>query len=267
MCLTPWSCSIRTKASAPESWFIRSGSSMWRTDINAAACSQYKLVYNRVPVVVGRTLPRPRRDGQPLRACLRTAQGDGRHLSVPAGRTPCGTGPCDAPQGQPYAHPRGAPPAGDRRFPYLYAQSRVPVPPARREGGLRPLRAAAFARIDRGPARGRPRERGGTRGARALRRAQQGGFRKDHGDGAGATRRGISRAHRGTVAQRRASPRAPEHHARIRFCRWIDMENGRRSATQKEHAEILAGLRKRDRERCRAAISHISSAVSTRSST
>jgi DNA-binding GntR family transcriptional regulator len=43
--------------------------------------------------------------------------------------------------------------------------------------------------------------------------------------------------------------------ARIRFCRWIDMENGRRSTTQKEHAEILALLRKRDRERCRAAVS------------
>ncbi|MGE0717992.1 MAG: GntR family transcriptional regulator [Alphaproteobacteria bacterium] len=46
--------------------------------------------------------------------------------------------------------------------------------------------------------------------------------------------------------------------ARIRFCRWIDMENGRRTATQNEHAEMLAALRARDAGRCVAAMhSHI----------
>lgn len=38
--------------------------------------------------------------------------------------------------------------------------------------------------------------------------------------------------------------------ARIRFCRWIDMENGRRAATQTEHAEVLAALVARDGDRC-----------------
>ncbi len=38
--------------------------------------------------------------------------------------------------------------------------------------------------------------------------------------------------------------------ARIRFCRWIDMENGRRAATQTEHAEVLAALTARDADRC-----------------
>jgi DNA-binding GntR family transcriptional regulator len=40
--------------------------------------------------------------------------------------------------------------------------------------------------------------------------------------------------------------------ARIRFCRWIDMENGRRAATQTEHAEVLEALAARDAERCTA---------------
>lgn len=34
--------------------------------------------------------------------------------------------------------------------------------------------------------------------------------------------------------------------ARIRFCRWIDMENGRRMTTQSEHAGVLAALKSRD---------------------
>jgi DNA-binding GntR family transcriptional regulator len=46
--------------------------------------------------------------------------------------------------------------------------------------------------------------------------------------------------------------------ARIRFCRWIDMENGRRSATQNEHAGVLAALKARDEKRCAEAMnSHI----------
>lgn len=36
---------------------------------------------------------------------------------------------------------------------------------------------------------------------------------------------------------------------RIRFCRWIDMERGRRADTQREHAEVLAALQARDGER------------------
>jgi DNA-binding GntR family transcriptional regulator len=47
--------------------------------------------------------------------------------------------------------------------------------------------------------------------------------------------------------------------ARIRFCRWIDMENGRRSATQSEHAGVLASLKARDAKKCAEAMnSHIS---------
>ena len=42
--------------------------------------------------------------------------------------------------------------------------------------------------------------------------------------------------------------------ARIRFCRWIDMENGRRQATQTEHAEMLEALMARDADRCAAAM-------------
>ncbi|MCW5752121.1 MAG: GntR family transcriptional regulator [Alphaproteobacteria bacterium] len=38
--------------------------------------------------------------------------------------------------------------------------------------------------------------------------------------------------------------------ARIRFCRWIDMENDRRSNTQSEHASVLAALQARDADRC-----------------
>ncbi|MCC7275856.1 MAG: GntR family transcriptional regulator [Alphaproteobacteria bacterium] len=46
--------------------------------------------------------------------------------------------------------------------------------------------------------------------------------------------------------------------ARIRFCRWIDMENGRRAATQSEHAQVLDALRARDATRCVAVMnSHI----------
>jgi DNA-binding GntR family transcriptional regulator len=46
--------------------------------------------------------------------------------------------------------------------------------------------------------------------------------------------------------------------ARIRFCRWIDMENGRRSATQNEHAAMLAALKARDAGRASEAMnSHI----------
>jgi DNA-binding GntR family transcriptional regulator len=47
--------------------------------------------------------------------------------------------------------------------------------------------------------------------------------------------------------------------ARIRFCRWIDMENGRRSATQSEHAGVLAALKARDQKKCAEAMNaHIS---------
>ena len=47
--------------------------------------------------------------------------------------------------------------------------------------------------------------------------------------------------------------------ARIRFCRWIDMENGRRSKTPSEHAEILAAIKARNPERCTQATNqHIS---------
>ena len=47
--------------------------------------------------------------------------------------------------------------------------------------------------------------------------------------------------------------------ARIRFCRWIDMENGRRSTTQGEHAGVLAALKARDAKKCAEAMnSHIS---------
>lgn len=47
--------------------------------------------------------------------------------------------------------------------------------------------------------------------------------------------------------------------ARIRFCRWIDMENGRRSATQSEHAGVLSALKARDERKCADAMnSHIS---------
>lgn len=35
---------------------------------------------------------------------------------------------------------------------------------------------------------------------------------------------------------------------RIRFCRWIDMEHGRRANTQREHADVLGALRARDAE-------------------
>lgn len=46
--------------------------------------------------------------------------------------------------------------------------------------------------------------------------------------------------------------------ARIRFCRWIDMENGRRAATQNEHAAMLAALKARDGARAAEAMnSHI----------
>jgi DNA-binding GntR family transcriptional regulator len=46
--------------------------------------------------------------------------------------------------------------------------------------------------------------------------------------------------------------------ARIRFCRWIDMENGRRTTTQSEHAGMLAALRSRDGARAAEAMnSHI----------
>lgn len=47
--------------------------------------------------------------------------------------------------------------------------------------------------------------------------------------------------------------------ARIRFCRWIDMENGRRSATQSEHAGVLSALKARDPKKCAEAMNnHIS---------
>lgn len=42
--------------------------------------------------------------------------------------------------------------------------------------------------------------------------------------------------------------------ARIRFCRWIDMENGRRAKTQNEHAHVLDLLVARDAEGCAKAI-------------
>ena len=46
--------------------------------------------------------------------------------------------------------------------------------------------------------------------------------------------------------------------ARIRFCRWIDMENGRRTTTQSEHAGMLVALRSRDGARAAEAMnSHI----------
>jgi DNA-binding GntR family transcriptional regulator len=41
---------------------------------------------------------------------------------------------------------------------------------------------------------------------------------------------------------------------RIRFCRWIDMETGRRSQTQSEHAEIVAAAQARDRPRAEAVV-------------
>lgn len=40
--------------------------------------------------------------------------------------------------------------------------------------------------------------------------------------------------------------------ARIRFVRWIDMENGRRLVTQDEHLRILRALQRRDAEGCAA---------------
>ena len=45
-----------------------------------------------------------------------------------------------------------------------------------------------------------------------------------------------------------------EHYARIRFVRWIDMDN-RRSTTQNEHRQILQAIRKRDKEVALARIS------------
>jgi len=38
--------------------------------------------------------------------------------------------------------------------------------------------------------------------------------------------------------------------ARIRFCRWIDMESTRRQATQSEHAEAVEAIAARDAKRC-----------------
>ena len=42
--------------------------------------------------------------------------------------------------------------------------------------------------------------------------------------------------------------------ARIRFCRWIDMENGRRMTTQSEHAGVLSALKSRDASRAAEAM-------------
>lgn len=39
---------------------------------------------------------------------------------------------------------------------------------------------------------------------------------------------------------------------RIRFCRWIDMEHGRRANTQREHVEVAAALSVRDADRAAA---------------
>jgi DNA-binding GntR family transcriptional regulator len=44
--------------------------------------------------------------------------------------------------------------------------------------------------------------------------------------------------------------------ARIRFCRWIDMENGRRSTTQSEHAGVLSALKARDQKKCAEAMNN-----------
>lgn len=43
---------------------------------------------------------------------------------------------------------------------------------------------------------------------------------------------------------------------RIRFCRWIDMEGGRRSKTQTEHALITEALQERDAARCKEVMSN-----------